>query len=331
MAHPSITVRGPKPPQDQRALKARLLITRMMAEAPPVPADYRPDETVTEDGSEAQFQAPPGIQFGKKSGSGGVFQQNPSSNKRRRFDDKGPEDFSKERNRTRRRDERKTGTQEEGHQPRAPPPPKTRGNYLPPEWACPPTTRYFLNVYRKKELDHRIELSKKTHYMIGRMSDCDMQLMDNSVSRYHAVLQHGENGLFIYDLGSTHGTFVNDHKELRNEGLLEKRKYKRLLATDIVMFGNYSFYYVVEGGDTRQNYELRKRGELPPQSKPRPIHSFTVPLAQDGNNEDNKRERDYTPETGRGDRERGAYFKEERLDIKAVKDHFFRQRFNEMR
>jgi len=170
------------------------------------------------------------------------------------------------------------------------------------------------------------------------MSDCDMQLMDNSVSRYHAVLQHGENGLFIYDLGSTHGTFVNDHKELRNEGLLEKRKYKRLLATDIVMFGNYSFYYVVEGGENRQTYELRKRGELPPQVIQK---APAVPTQEDyleaerffnKNNEDNRRERDYNPEPqARGDRERGVYYKEPRMDIKAVKEHFFRQRFNELR
>jgi len=279
-AHSSITVTGPKPPKDARALRARMLLSKMMAAAAPVPKNYRPDETVTEDGSEPKYQ----ITYDH----GGVPQQklllgqphgfpNPrinqpknlqetiakfsasrkDSNKRPRGfkEDDGADNFLREqRMRTRPRDSAPSSSR----QPRAPPPPSQRGNYHPPAWACHPEIRYFLNVYRKKELDHRIELSKKTHYIIGRMSDCDIQIMDNSVSRYHAVLQHGKDGIFVYDLGSTHGSFVNDHKPLVNEGLLEKRKYKRILATDIVMFGNYSYYYIIEGGDTRQVFEAKK-------------------------------------------------------------------------
>lgn len=347
-AHPSITVTGPKPPKDARALRARMLLTKMMSEAAPVPSSYRPDETVTEDGSEPKYQItydhggnptkkllptrqPHG--FPVKNLQETIAKISAHSNKRPRGfkEDNGAENFLREqRMRTRPRDSAPVGS---SRQPRAPPAPSQRGNYQPPAWSCHPETRYFLNVYRKKELDHRIELSKKTHYIIGRMSDCDIQIMDNSVSRYHAVLQHGKDGIFIYDCGSTHGSFVNDHKPLVNEGLLEKRKYKRVLATDIIMFGNYSFYYIIEGGDTRQVFEAKKLVETTqqPPTHPQIQHQQQEPRSfTEGNNEDNdRRERDYNIDARNPDR-RDPYFKEERLDIKAARDHFRARYFNEL-
>eukprot|EP00494_Astrolonche_serrata_P027800 UN28064 len=74
--------------------------------------------------------------------------------------------------------------------------------------------------------------------MIGRQTDCDIQVCHNSVSRYHAVIQHGKDGIYIYDCASTHGTFVNDHSpNLANDGKLPAKQYKQLFAQDIIMFG----------------------------------------------------------------------------------------------
>ena len=46
--------------------------------------------------------------------------------------------------------------------------------------------------------------------VIGRSSDCDIQLDDESVSREHAEIRHGLEGYGIQDLQSTNGTWVND-------------------------------------------------------------------------------------------------------------------------
>jgi pSer/pThr/pTyr-binding forkhead associated (FHA) protein len=45
--------------------------------------------------------------------------------------------------------------------------------------------------------------------MIGRGSDCQLILDDDYVSTRHARVVAGENGIYIEDLGSTNGSYVN--------------------------------------------------------------------------------------------------------------------------
>lgn len=45
--------------------------------------------------------------------------------------------------------------------------------------------------------------------MIGRGTDCQLVLDDDYVSTRHARVVEGESGLYIEDLGSTNGTYVN--------------------------------------------------------------------------------------------------------------------------
>lgn len=49
----------------------------------------------------------------------------------------------------------------------------------------------------------------ETSVLVGRASDCDLQLQDTFVSSHHARLRATAEGLTIQDLGSTNGTFVN--------------------------------------------------------------------------------------------------------------------------
>jgi len=47
--------------------------------------------------------------------------------------------------------------------------------------------------------------------LVGREVECDIQLSSLQISRYHAKIFVSANGLFIEDLKSSNGTFVNGH------------------------------------------------------------------------------------------------------------------------
>jgi hypothetical protein len=48
--------------------------------------------------------------------------------------------------------------------------------------------------------------------MIGRGADCQVILDDDYVSTRHARVVSGENGVYVEDLGSTNGTYVNGQR-----------------------------------------------------------------------------------------------------------------------
>ena len=50
---------------------------------------------------------------------------------------------------------------------------------------------------------------------IGRSPECDIRINDPGLSRVHARLVPGEDGVQIEDLSSTNGTFLNDRRVLR--------------------------------------------------------------------------------------------------------------------
>ena len=50
---------------------------------------------------------------------------------------------------------------------------------------------------------------KKTDFIIGRVSDCDLTIPVDDVSRNHAKIFFRNEEYYVEDLGSTNGTFVN--------------------------------------------------------------------------------------------------------------------------
>ena len=56
-----------------------------------------------------------------------------------------------------------------------------------------------------------------THHsiLIGRADECDVQLSDRWVSRRHCEISVDGDQVWICDLGSMHGTYVNDQPVVR--------------------------------------------------------------------------------------------------------------------
>lgn len=74
---------------------------------------------------------------------------------------------------------------------------------------------------------------KIDHSMIvGRQQDCDVVLQSSAVSRKHAAFTVQDGGLWLKDLGSSNGTFVNDLR-IDHDTLLKDE--------DIVQFANLKF------------------------------------------------------------------------------------------
>jgi len=77
--------------------------------------------------------------------------------------------------------------------------------------------------------------------MFGRIDMCDFVLEHPTVSRFHAVLQFKNDGkVFLYDLGSTHGSFINKSQ-------VKQKLYTEIHVGDVIRFGQSSRLYIFQG------------------------------------------------------------------------------------
>jgi diguanylate cyclase (GGDEF)-like protein len=82
--------------------------------------------------------------------------------------------------------------------------------------------------------------------IIGRGEDCDIRILDNSVSRRHARIENMPEGYFVLDMQSTNGTFINDVPSKEGEPVLLK-------DGDYVRIGN-CIYRFLAGGNVESEY-----------------------------------------------------------------------------
>ncbi|KAI9988508.1 hypothetical protein PInf_021939 [Phytophthora infestans] len=119
--------------------------------------------------------------------------------------------------------------------------------YSPPKWGESGRNEFgiFLEVIKGGMVVEILQLPRSdgsSYVVAGRMETvCDLALAHPSISRTHAALQFDEQGaLFLYDIHSTHGCFVNKKR-------VQADVYVRLHIGDVLGFGESTRLYAVCG------------------------------------------------------------------------------------
>eukprot|EP01119_Soliformovum_irregulare_P001080 TRINITY_DN10809_c0_g1_i2.p1 TRINITY_DN10809_c0_g1~~TRINITY_DN10809_c0_g1_i2.p1 ORF type:complete len:502 (-),score=124.38 TRINITY_DN10809_c0_g1_i2:24-1529(-) len=131
--------------------------------------------------------------------------------------------------------------------------------YNPPVWSAKPPYEYKLDVLKNGTIIETIQIHDKGYYLIGRLPPevADISMEHQSISRQHAIIQHRENGeVYLYDLGSTHGTLINKKK-------VKPKAYTKLNVGDVIRFGESTRLYVLEGPDTLRPAEASRTAPKP--------------------------------------------------------------------
>ncbi|XP_048488105.1 kanadaptin isoform X1 [Plutella xylostella] len=124
--------------------------------------------------------------------------------------------------------------------------------YKEPKWSglCPDGTEYALEVLKSGMILEQVKLTQKPYLVFGRLANCDVVMAHPTISRHHAVVQYkafaedGEppSGWYLYDLGSTHGTFLNKDR-------VKPQHYTRVRVGHQIKFGTSTRTYVMLGPD----------------------------------------------------------------------------------
>ena len=131
-------------------------------------------------------------------------------------------------------------------EPRAEPPADASrppaGGYEVPEWGGPSSADFSLEVLKDGAIVDVVDCRGRSCVTLGRTPDNDVVLEHPSSSRTHAVIQfaRGAAEAFVFDNGSTHGTFVNKRR-------LKARVHAPVFVGDQIRFGQSSRVFVFSG------------------------------------------------------------------------------------
>src|SRR3954466_3672803 len=110
-----------------------------------------------------------------------------------------------------------------------------------------PGRSYVLRFISGKYQGGEFPIVPDKQIVVGRSSDLDMVLVEDMVSRKHARIAMQQDQIWIEDLGSTNGTFVNG----------EKIKRARLKEGDRVLIGT-SILKVIAGEGARDSTDAKR-------------------------------------------------------------------------
>ncbi|XP_029890283.1 kanadaptin isoform X2 [Aquila chrysaetos chrysaetos] len=135
--------------------------------------------------------------------------------------------------------------------------------YEEPPWGSRPPAGagYGLEVLKGGVALGSVRLEGRSWFLVGRLPGCALALEHPSVSRHHAVLQYrgagcspdspsgaDAAGFYVYDLGSTHGTFLNKAR-------VPPRTYCRVRVGHGLRFGGSSRLFFLQGPKEDQESE----------------------------------------------------------------------------
>lgn len=125
----------------------------------------------------------------------------------------------------------------------APPPARAPpSGYTVPDWGGPSSADFSLEVLKDGAIVDVVDCGGRNFVTLGRTPDNDVVLEHPSSSRVHAVMQFSfqSEEMFVFDTGSTHGTFVNKRR-------LKPNVHAPVFVGDQVRFGQSSRVFVVSG------------------------------------------------------------------------------------
>lgn len=142
-----------------------------------------------------------------------------------------------------------------------PPEPKSLDknlDYKEPNGSCLPKTTgidYCFEILKNGSIIETVNLMKQRFWLFGRLESCHIVMHHPTVSRHHAVLQYlgegneiGEPGFYLYDLGSTHGTFLNKNR-------LKPKLHVKIKVGHIIKLGCSTRSYILNGPEEDQEEE----------------------------------------------------------------------------
>ncbi|XP_018411105.1 PREDICTED: kanadaptin, partial [Nanorana parkeri] len=174
--------------------------------------------------------------------------------------------------------------------------------YEEPPWSGRPQALYSLEVLKGGAILSTKNLSRASWTIFGRLPACHVSLEHPSVSRFHAVLQYRsatgsepnqERGFYVYDLGSTHGTFVNKQR-------IPPKTYSRIRVGHVMKFGGSTRLFILQGPEEDQEEE----SELTvTQIKEARLHREILQkkMLGEDSDEDEPSEKDKKEQTGTGE------------------------------
>jgi hypothetical protein len=137
-------------------------------------------------------------------------------------------------------------------------------------------------IYKLRHLESGVPyLIKPGKNIVGRSSEADVQVDHESISRRHAQIENSGTILFVRDLSSTNGTFVND-QPVNGPTMVEIGAF--------VQIGEVKFRIDPESGGIEpqppvvswESYQ-RKTNKVPKVQIPQPVGMLSGPPPQSGN------------------------------------------------